>query len=176
MRIKACRNAFSTDLDRIRGPLVGIHKTDVVCIALALFALAASVPFYAFNRSTENAASFHCQAFFRYVPESITIGLAEKALRLKQVAFLDEGLPSCIWCFSWTLILLTIWRGSCHCRSERIFWCSLPIVLNIAWEVFQAVGVIGGSGTFTDIIFGVAGAMLALSVQKILSFRRKVVL
>ncbi|MGL4942984.1 MAG: hypothetical protein ACRC46_07320 [Thermoguttaceae bacterium] len=160
-------------LDPVRCRFAEIRKTDAVCIALALFVLAMSVPFYAFNRSAENVASFHCQSFFRYVSASIAAGFAENMLRLKQIAFLDEGFPSGIWCFSWTLILLTIWRDSRHSQAEQVFWCFFPVVLNTSWEIFQAAGIIDGSGNTPDCIFGFLGGSLALMTHESIQFYRK---
>jgi hypothetical protein len=149
------------------------------CLAMAFFALAASVPFYAFNRS-ENVASFHCLEIFRHIPTFLSVGMAESTACLKPITFLDEGLPSGIWCFSWTLVLLVIWGESCCNRAERrverICWCLIPVVLNTVWEVFQKIEIISGIGTFADIAFGIVGAFTALGIRQMLLFRKKAVL
>lgn len=138
----------------------------MICLALAFFALAASVPFYAFNRSADNVASFYCLELFRYTPDSLSSGVAESTLSLKRFSFLDEGFPSGIWCFSWTLILLVVWGNWKTNRIERIAWCSLPVLINGLWEILQYNGVINGGGNLPDFLCGFLGGLLAFSVHK----------
>lgn len=143
-----------------------VRKPDVICLALAFFALTASVPFYAFNRSADNVASFYCREFFRYVPGSVTNVVVESTLSLKRAGFLDEGFPSGVWCFSWTLLLLLVWGNTKRNRIERIAWCVLPILLNTLWEILQHYGAIGGNGNMSDCLCGLSGGLFAFIVHQ----------
>jgi hypothetical protein len=84
---------------------------------------------------------------------------------LKQIPFCDDGLPSAIWCFSWTLILLIVWDNAWTNRIEKIIWCLLPVVLNTAWELLQYVGTVNGAGSITDCAFGFLGGLFAFTVR-----------
>ena len=138
---------------------------DLTCFGLAFLVLSLSIPIYAFNRSPENVASSYCLAFLRCFPDWITSHLSGYALLLKRFPFFDEGLPSAIWCFSWTLLLLSLWGNVKTNRVERMVWCLLPVVMNTSWEILQHVGIMEGSGNTTDCLFGLSGGLSAFVVR-----------
>lgn len=142
-----------------------VQSYNLACFVLALLVLSLSIPIYAFNRSSENVASSYCLLFLQCFPDWITSGLSGCARWLKQIPFCDDGLPSAIWCFSWTLILLIVWDNAWTNRIEKIIWCLLPVVLNTAWELLQYVGTVNGVGSITDCAFGFLGGLFAFTVR-----------
>lgn len=141
-------------------------QREFICCSLALIVLSISLPFYAFNRSGDSPVSYYASAFFT---SHLSLGSSWMA-PLKQFPMLNDGLPSGIWCFSWTLLLLVLWGRENH--YERLFWCSLPILVNTGWEGLQRLGILSEGASWTDCMAGLIGAALALNVYVVLYWRK----
>ena len=137
-----------------------------MCYGIALTVLAVSIPFYALARTADNPVSHYGLTFLcRYLPQTEAGFLENIVSLLKASPTLCDGMPSGLWCLAWTLILLTIWRPELIHRREARLWCLLPCFVNGIWEALQYIGVISGTGTLTDCVFGGIGSALALAIH-----------
>lgn len=133
-------------------------------ILLSLIAVCVGASIYILFRPTE-------AAFLNWftLPES---GQWLDALRVRSLwahSFLPEWLiysmPDGLWAFAYTLLVLTIWRGS---RSFlKYFWLlSIPLLV-FGFEMLQLSGDIQGTFCLNDIILSAMGIGIGVIIAKV---------
>ena len=75
------------------------------------------------------------------------------------------SLPSGLWAFSYTAIILFLWG----CRSEKIkyFWFFTIPVVCLSYELLQYAGLVKGTFCTTDLAFCFFGMLLGLTNFKV---------
>lgn len=83
-------------------------------------------------------------------------------------------LPNGLWAFAYTLLILTIWRGS---KSVlKYFWMATIPILVFGFEVLQYTGTIRGTFAIDDIFSGfvgiVCGVLIGNRTAKIYNYEK----
>ena len=96
--------------------------------------------------------------FFNVIlPLLLGIGIYELSNATILNGFFRNYLPDGLWAYSLVSSLLIIWN-----RRIKIFWIVLIFIFYIAFEVFQYIKVIDGTGDYMDVLiyFGFSTATL----------------
>jgi len=74
--------------------------------------------------------------------------------------WLIYSLPNGLWAFSYTLLIVTIWKGSKS--AAKYFWlASIPILI-LGYELLQLTGFHSGTFCLQDILLGMSGILLGI--------------
>jgi len=83
-------------------------------------------------------------------------------------------LPNGLWAFAYTLLILTIWKGS---RSTlKYVWIATIPVLVFGFELLQFAGFIRGTFGYEDILSGLAGIITGVLTTKLYGYEKNTVL
>ncbi|RPI42327.1 MAG: hypothetical protein EHM46_05330 [Bacteroidetes bacterium] len=66
------------------------------------------------------------------------------------------SLPGALWAFAYSLTITGIWSGSHH--PVKFLWLATIPVLVLGFELLQAPGIIPGTFSILDLVFGILGA------------------
>lgn len=88
--------------------------------------------------------------------------MSQNSLHPDLPKWLVFSFPNGLWAFAYALLITGIWFYS---RSRlRYFWMSSIPALIIGFEVLQYTGLIPGIFSFQDVIFGIAGLLIGITV------------
>lgn len=133
-------------------------------ILLSLIAVCAGASIYILFRPAE--ASF---LNWFALPESAQWLDALRVRSLSVRSFLPQwlvySLPNGLWAFAYTLLVLSIWRGSSSIL--KYFWfLSIPLLV-FGFEMLQFSGDLQGTFCLNDIIFSAIGISFGVIIAKI---------
>ena len=72
------------------------------------------------------------------------------------------SLPNGLWAFAYALLITSIWSGS-KSWLRHLWMASIPILV-VGYEVLQYEGLIPGTFSLQDIVFGMAGLIVGIII------------
>lgn len=81
------------------------------------------------------------------------------------------SLPNGLWAFGYALLITNIWSGSTS-RTRYLWMATIPILV-LGYELLQYPGIIPGTFCKQDIFLGVAGLIIGITLQPILTKFKK---
>ena len=82
-------------------------------------------------------------------------------LRSRSPEWVVYSVPDGLWCYAATAASLLLWIDVVDRPSSRLLLVSLGLLAACGLEVFQATGVIAGTGDPLDVVCAIAGATAA---------------